>query len=127
MNKKILQLFVAIITIFIAVWFWGYMTSPKSFDEKNSLLQLQGNKPVSDATVTLLSALNNPIARVYVAYGLFGLIYFKSILVAFITMTVFLIPYIKYKLCRTLMVAQMLPAPYRRAGNPAPCQNNPLY
>lgn len=33
MNKKILQLFVAIITIFIAVWFWGYMTSPKSFDE----------------------------------------------------------------------------------------------
>lgn len=41
----------------------------------------------------------NPIARVYVAYGLFGLIYFKSILVAFITMTVFLIQYIKYKLC----------------------------
>lgn len=45
-------------------WFRA-VSSPKSFDEKNSLLQLQGGVKVSDATVTLLSALNNPIARVY--------------------------------------------------------------
>jgi predicted ABC-type exoprotein transport system permease subunit len=39
----------------------------------------------------------NPIARIYVEFGLAGLIYFKAILVAFINMVVSLIPYIKYK------------------------------
>ena len=45
-------------------WFRA-VASPKSFDEKNTLLQLQGGSKFSDATVTLLSALNNSIAQVY--------------------------------------------------------------
>ena len=48
-------------------WFRA-MASPESFDERNRLSNLQSNrnnlKSYSDATLTLLSNLNNPILRI---------------------------------------------------------------
>jgi hypothetical protein len=49
-------------------WFRS-IASPESFDERNRLSNIQSNrknlKSYSDATLTLLSNLNNPILRIY--------------------------------------------------------------
>lgn len=44
-------------------WFKSF-ADPKSTQEKQELLALAGNKYVTDATLSILTALNNPIAKV---------------------------------------------------------------
>ena len=44
-------------------WFRA-LGSPKSFDDRKQMLTQQGGKYYSDATLTILSALNNPILKV---------------------------------------------------------------
>ena len=45
-------------------WFRA-LGSPKSFDDRKQMLTQQGGKYYSDATLTILSALNNPIFRIH--------------------------------------------------------------
>ncbi len=43
---------------------WFLALAHPNMDERKRLLELQGGKTTSDATLTVLSALNNPIARI---------------------------------------------------------------
>ena len=43
---------------------WFLALAHPNMNERKRLLELQGGSNVSDATLTVLSALNNPIARI---------------------------------------------------------------